>query len=174
MKTPFEIGELYFLPKHNITSVQIPCFVCAGKKVVRVIDGYDVEWNVACEACGLGYEGSRGWVNEDSYEPMAKPFTIKEVIHFSSPESWSLVSKEGDCASWNMLKRSQQDALQCSREFLERIIEENHRRTASQKKLILQKKTWTLRYHRKCLDRFERQKDYHNRRIQHIQTKEVA
>lgn len=167
MKTPFEIGDTYFLPKTSPTQVKIPCPICAGKKVVTVIDGYGVTWEVDCEGCGLGFEQSRGFINEYSYAPSATSFVIREIRSFYDGR-WSVISITGEYADYNVLHKDYGEALDASTKSIEKLIEENHRRTATHKADMLKKKGWTLRYHQECIDKFDRQKSYHLRKIRLI------
>ena len=171
METPFEIGKTYYLPQMNPYQVKVPCYVCNGKKVVTVTDGWGVSWDVQCEGCGLGFEGPRGFVNEYAYTPSVKEFTVYKVNSFHADGSWYLVSMQGDSSDWSSLRMTPEEAEQDSAKRLREIETENHRRSATSKQTMLNKATWSLRYHRECLAKLDREREYHQAKIQEQERK---
>lgn len=102
MDTPFIIGAQYWLPVLNPQQVEVICSVCYGNKTVMVTLGNGEHVAVECDACGIGYSGPRGYINEYSYTAEVKPFTIEKVISMHGG-AWYLASGEGATAEWSTL-----------------------------------------------------------------------
>lgn len=166
MEIPFEIGKTYWLSFVNPQKITVPCPVCNGKKWVTVIDGYDRRWNVDCEGCGLGFERSRGWINEYSYDPGAKQFAVKEISSFYGGK-FTLCSTTGDIAGWEALCETEAEAVEASKVAMAQIIEENARRSSHASQNQLKKKAWSVRYHNECIGKLERQIEWHRSKVSH-------
>lgn len=164
METPFEIGKTYYRPKLGPTQVKNPCYVCKGQKYVTVIDGDSVAWEVDCEACNVGFEGSKGYVTQWEYVCGVEPFTIKEVSSYSGGH-WYVKDYMGDGCSWDELYPTYEDAIRESHRRIAEHIEDNHKREVTSKKSMLAKRTWTLRYHQECLKKLRQQIDWHEGKI---------
>jgi hypothetical protein len=138
--------------------------VCAGKLVVQVVDGFGVVWNVACDACGLGFEGPRGYTNEYLFEPGVEEFVPVRVTSMTEGD-WYVADKDGHQTNVAELFATAEEALAVSVKRSADVVEENHRRRAARSATMLKKKTWHLSYHAKCIKDLERQLEWHRAKV---------
>ncbi len=148
MNAPFEVGQVWWMPRTHAEKITIPCPCCSGKKVVELIYGDGEHVFVECEACGLGFsQGSRGYIDEYDLSPAATQFTVQEATGFYSGR-WRLRSIEGAESDFDALRATQKDALAVSRVKCAEAHEQNmqsrlHKRTSAKHA------TWTVTYHKK-------------------------
>ena len=159
---PFAIGETYWLPSHSPRHVMEACPVCAGAKVVTVL-APDVKFVVACDACGLGYQGSQGVVGVYHYDPHAEPFTIAKVVRMDD-QGWSVESTTGQYAAFKALCATEDDALAVS-EAAYLAQEEHNMRQRDHRRKGVSKATWTVRYHTDAIKKLERELAYHRSKV---------
>lgn len=164
MDTPFEIGRTYYLPKYSPTEKREPCPICYGAKVVTIILGNDERVTVECDGCGIGYESPRGFVNSSVWDAAVHPFTVESVTSMYG-DDWYLKSKEGDTSNWKTLCETEAEALEESRHHIQKMIDENMRRSATSNKQKLKTKTWHVRYHEDCIRELERKIAWHRAKV---------
>ena len=162
--TPFNIGEVYYLPHHDATNVKVDCPVCAGQLYVTVVTGSGEQVKVSCDACGLGYDGPRGWITEYSYEPFVERFEIAAVDSFHNDE-WTVRSTGGSIASFKSLFMTEAEARIKAEQYMQALIDDNMRRSATSNKMLLKKKTWTVRYHEDCIRELQRKIEWHRGKV---------
>lgn len=156
---PFVVGETYYRAMHQPERVRVPCPVCNGNQSVEIILGTGEHMIVSCEACGLGFERSRGYIEEYQYAPRAVPFTVGSIDGYSFDE-WELSSQLGEKTSGSYLYRNEADALAESQRQSDEQQRENAR-SYSQTKKSAKKMTWSIRYHRECIKDLEMKIAYH-------------
>jgi hypothetical protein len=163
MNTPFEIGQVFWAPRTHAEKITVPCPCCSGTKVVELIYGDGEHVLVDCEACGLGFEGSRGYIHEYDLTPAATQFTIKAVTGLYDGR-WQLLSTAGESSEFGELCGTEDEALAVSRVKCARAHERNmqsHMHSRSRAK----HSTWTVQYHKKCIAGLEEQLTWHKDRI---------
>jgi hypothetical protein len=173
IETPFKVGQTYWKAKSHCEQKWVPCPVCAGKKVVVVLDGYDNRWSVDCDSCGMGHDYPRGFINEYDYTPGTEPFTIAGVASFLNDE-WYVKDQLGRQMNWADLYETQEAAFIASQKHLAELLEHNHRTWAARKQGDLKKKTWTLRYHQEAIRKFKDQLAWHESQISQLKLEKVA
>lgn len=164
LEVPFVIGKLYWLPVLTPHQVTAPCPVCYGKLAVVVTLGNGEHVAVACDGCGLGFSGPRGYVEEYSYDHGAKPFTVSAVSSMHG-QDWWLQSVEGETAQWSALCETEDAALQASKQRMQGVVEENTRRSSARRSCDLKKVAWTVRYHEQCIADFEKKIQWHRSKV---------
>jgi hypothetical protein len=172
IETPFKVGQTYWKAKSHCEQVKVPCPVCAGKRVVVVIDGYDKQWTVECDSCGIGHDYSRGYVHEYDYTPDVEPFTIANVVSYREGE-WYVKDLSGNQINWDNLYATKEEAMGVSRKHMTELIEHNHRTWAARKQSDLKKKCWTLRYHQEAIRRFKKQLEWHESKISQLKLEKM-
>lgn len=156
---PYKVGQVYYRPVNQPENVRIPCPVCNGNQSVEMILGTGEHLIVPCEACGLGFEKSRGYIEEYQYTPRAVPFTIGSIDGYSF-DRWDLSSELGEKITGQQLYLTESEALAQAHAQAEAQQRENARRY-SQTKQSAKKSTWSVRYHRECIKDLERKIAYH-------------
>ena len=126
MDTPFNIGDTYYLPHHNLTQVTVPCPTCYGTLKVTMILGNGEHVDVVCEGCGKGHEEPRGYIKEYSYEPFVSKFTIAGIHSMYSGE-WTLKSTVGETANLTQLYTQHTEALAEAVRYMEQVKDQNMR-----------------------------------------------
>lgn len=162
LAVPFVIGQTYWLPVVNPQPVRVPCPVCYGQKAVMVILGNGEHVTVACEGCNV--QGPEGTIQEYSYEPGTKPFTVTGVESMHGG-NWSVKSAEGDTANWNDLRDTHEAAMEASAQFMASLIEDNRRRATALNDSALKRTTWLVRYHEKCIWELEQRLSWHRAKV---------
>lgn len=75
----FKVGDKVYLAICGNEQIKITCPCCFGVRKVKVILGNDEIVEVLCEACGLGFEGPRGFINEYKWISKVEPSVISEI-----------------------------------------------------------------------------------------------
>lgn len=162
LTAPFQIGDVYWLPSTLPRNETIPCPICAGEKVVTVLAAAE-HFRVECDACGLGYEGPRGWVTEWHHDPHAVPFTIAEVVRVDG-DTWTVKSSAGLEARFSDLRTTEEGALATSADAYRKQEERNMSQRRHRRKGV-SKAAWTVRYHTDAIKKLERELAYHRSKI---------
>lgn len=159
-----ELGRTYYKAQHTAVQKRVPCTVCNGKLVVTLIDGYDQQWTIECEACAKGYEGPRGYEHEYDYTPNAEPFTPVKLasIHGDSIYVSDLLGTQIDV---KYLHETREEAIAVSEFSLKAMVEENFRRSAHSTRHSRKEKAWSVRYHNDCLKRLRQQVEWHESKV---------
>ena len=163
MEMPFSIGETFWQARHTPYQETVPCPICSGRKTVTVLIGDDEAVRVACDACGLGYEGPQGTITEWSWTPGAVPFVISGIAVLRG-EEWTVRASDERCEEFLALYRTEAEALAESLKRCDENTANNMRRRYHWKK-GLSKAAWTVRYHQGQIRDLERQLAWHRSRI---------
>lgn len=166
---PFQIGDVKWLPVHQPTQVTLPCPVCAGARAVTVVLGDGERVGVLCEACGKGFDGPRGIIQEWEYAPAAARFEIARVRSMHD-DRWSVESTTGGYADFNELVDTESEALaistrKCAEQF------ESNMRSRQRKRKDVANATWSIRYHREQIADLQRQIRWHESRLPKTEAK---
>ena len=163
LDTPFAIGQEWWAPIGTAEKVVIPCPVCLGQLAVVVILGDGERIGVPCEACGKGFDGPRGTIEEWEHRPTVRRFVIAHVKSMWD-DRWTLESEDGQSRAFDELRATEAEALavatQQAADQLKRNMQtrQRHRRNVTNA-------TWSVRYHRDCIKDLERQIAWHQSRI---------
>lgn len=160
---PFEIGQAWWAPRVYPEKVTVPCPVCFGKLAVVVELGDGERIGVPCEACGKGFEGPRGTIQEWAHTAGADEFVIADVKSMHHGRWW-LVSTTGVEAAFEDLRASEAEALA---ESARRCAEqhESNMRSRQYKRKATKDASWSIQYHRKCIEDLELQIAWHRGRL---------
>lgn len=163
MKMPFEIGDALWAPKTSSQRNRVPCPVCVGTGVVILLYGGEERVSVGCEACGLGFDGPRGYIEEWDYTPAATPFVIAGVSSFYDGR-WNVSSTTGETMDFDKLCKTEAEALAASAEACAAQHERNMESRQSARRSA-KRASWTVLYHRKCIADLEQQIAWHTAKI---------
>lgn len=160
---PFTIGQLLWMPMGDAHKAQLPCPVCDGALAVTVILGSGERIGVPCDACGIGFDGPRGFIEEYEHDPKAIPFVIASVESFHNNE-WRLRSETGAWHEFTDLYATEGEALDVA---VKRAADQHERNMQSRqhKRKSTARQAWSVRYHRDCIKDLERQLAWHTARI---------
>ncbi len=140
-----------------------PCPVCYGKLFVILELGNGERLPVECDGCGRGFGGPQGWVNE----PQAKSSveTTRVTGFRLMGDRWRILT-DGHEVEWGVEAFATEAEADARREVLyaEAVKDaaEQAYRTASAKRKSV---TWTVRYHRDCLKKAQKDVEYHQRKL---------
>lgn len=160
---PFALGDVLWMPAHAPTQITVPCPVCAGHLFVTIILGDGDQLAVECDACGLGFEGARGVIQEWQYAPMAIRFEIAAVSSMHQGR-WSVTSTTGGYAQYEELLQTEAAALAESERRCAAQLESNMQSRQRHRRNV-KKLTWTAQYHRGCIADLQRQIDWHQSKL---------
>ena len=164
LSLPFMFGVTYWLPVGDPQKVTRPCPVCAGDRAITVILGTGERIGVPCEACGNDYDGPHGVIEEWEHKPGAVPF-VPATVESLYDHRWSLRSTDGAVADWDELRATEAEALA---EATKRAAaaHEHNMAMSQHKKANAKEHGWSIRYHRECIARLEREIGWHREKIE--------
>lgn len=163
VETPFAIGQELWAPASYPEKVRVSCPVCFGTLAVIVEMGDGERVGVPCEACGKGYQGPQGFVEEWEYTPSARKFVVAGVKSMHDTRWW-LVSEDGQERGFHELYPTEAEALAVSQQQSAEHHERNMQ-TRQRKRKDTKEATWSVRYHRDNIKDLERQIAWHQSRI---------
>ena len=163
MELPFTVGEERWLPGSCPEKVTVPCPVCSGNMTILVTLGSGERLVLPCEGCSLGYDGSRGYTTEWSYEPRVESFVIQEPCGLYN-EEWTVRSTTGAEAKLKDLYLTETAALVAATEHCRLQLERNME-TRQRKRKGSKSAGWTIRYHREMIADLERQISWHKGKL---------
>lgn len=157
----FQIGEtVYCAYASAYARNRVPCPLCFGNLSVGVVLGNGVIQPVECSACGLGYGGPRGFIEERA------PHSAVESGEITS------VSKGRHGFTYEVNGSSRREIFRTEAEAEARRVElhaEACVEAASVNESIAKEKkkglAWSVRYHQECIRRIERDLAYHEGRL---------
>jgi hypothetical protein len=160
-KPEFQIGEtVYYAYAYPHADNHVPCPLCFGKKSVQIILGNGEIQPIECSACGHGYEGPRGFINERAPRSAVVRGEITGVTK--------------DFGEWRYAVNgsSQSDIFRTEEEAeTKRVLlhaeasvqaEGFNQSIAKEKKKGL---AWSVRYHQGCIRDLERRLSYHEEKL---------
>ena len=165
MKFPFEIGETWYLPEWNAQSTYVVCPVCCGHKYVWMRNIEGTEFEVACDACGLGFEGPRGAIQGYTYEPVVTTFVIASIDRFDGDGDVVLRATTGRIASLKQLHKDHASALVKATESMAALIESNMRTGEGRTSYHRKHATWPVRYHNEQIEDHQRRIEWHKSKL---------
>lgn len=163
LQTPFTLGATYFAAKTAAAQVRVPCPVCRGTGVVVVLYGGDERVPVECEACGLGFEQARGFIEEYDLTPAVTPVVLVGVVSLHDGR-WSVRANDGTTYDFHDLFATEDAARQASVTQCAAAHERNMQ-SHQHKRQSAKRATWTAFYHRKQIADLKRQLAWHEARL---------
>ncbi len=166
MEFPFTIGATMYLPGCGSEQVRVVCPVCFGKLGITVVLGDGEEVGVICDACGLGFNGPRGYIEEWVQQPKVTPFVIAgiEAYRGGDKPEWTLRSTDETTAYFHELHATEAEALVVATARAKDAHERNMQ-SRQHKKRDVKRATWTVRYHREQIADLERQLAWHRAKV---------
>lgn len=174
---PYNIGDTFWYSTWETKGVQDPCPVCAGKKKITIIDGYNEVYTIECEYCRRGFE-TTGWVVE-RYERVA---SVEQVvitglnIHGNDPDNWHYGIRAWSddvhvqrMAYHNRLFATQEIAVEVAASEIERLAREEEEKFYKKDKTN-KRWSWHLGYYKRELKDAQRKMDYANKKMQWIKS----
>lgn len=166
-KPEFEIGQVvYVVSCHPHVRVEVPCPVCFGKREVQIILGDGTVERIECEACGIGsLTGPTGLVDSWKAEILVSATTITGISIYDG--RWKYQTDGYHSSADHILPT--RELAEALRETL--LPELQARAEADFERCIRDKKkhgAWTVRYHRECLKRLDREAEYHRRKMREL------
>lgn len=163
IEVPFAIGDVRWWPRGDSRQVKAPCPVCAGSKqfVVEIAGGERL--TLPCDACDVGMQGPRGYVDEWTLEPRAERFEIAGVSSMHAGR-WYVTSTGGESAHLEDLRATEAEALAEAERVSTERAEENMRRRQHARGNV-RKSSWSVRHHREKIRDAERSIEWHRRKL---------
>jgi hypothetical protein len=167
LEAPFEIGDVYWIAVSMPQSEEVTCPMCCGNKFVTLVLGTNEAVDIECEACSLGYIGSRGFIDQYKQEPSTKRFEIASVEEWRDGE-WTVRSPGGMRMSFDRLYQTEAQALAVAEQNAKNLEDKN------MESLRLKKygraSSWKILYHEKQIRDYEQKIKWHR---DHISTKKA-
>lgn len=168
MTAPVEIGQtVYTARAWSYGDHFVPCPVCYGKLFVILELGNGERVPVECEACGIGYDGPRGVVNEPCAGSAVGSFVVSGLLQRGDDE-WYLFDRD-QCSSgnrWGSEVFATEALAEAQRAVLYAAAKEEAAHAAMRRWEYLRKKpTWLVHYHRKNIKRAERELAWHTQKL---------
>ena len=161
----FNIGDtVYVAWAHGFADNYVPCPICFGKLSVVLILGNGEHQPIECDACGKGYEGPQGVVNERAVKSGKCAAEVKG-ISASRDDGWQY---ETD-AHWHHDRAdvfATEAEAEARREVLHAEAEAGRVRSfEAQFKGTKRKGAWTAKYHREQIRDLEEKIAWHKKRL---------
>ena len=143
----------------------VPCPVCYGQLFATLILGNGEHVVVECDACGIGYDGPRGVVNEPCAGSRVDTFVVAGVL-VDHDGGWKALDHSGSGRKWGDEAFATAEEAESRRVVLfEEAIKGAEDRTLRQREYKRKKLTWLVYYHRKGITTAERDLAYHTRKL---------
>lgn len=163
IEIPFRIGDVLWQASNGSNNVKVPCPVCNGDLAVTVILGDGERVGVPCEACGKGFNGPRGYIEEWQHDPAVSKFVIASIQSFHA-DRWCVNSETGGWGYFNELFPSEDEAMARA---VKNCAEQHERNMQSRQRhrKNVKEAAWSIQYHRKQIADLERQIAWHQGRV---------
>lgn len=160
----FGIGEtVYFADACAYAQVRAQCPVCFGKLFVTLILGDESQEQIECSACGLGYDGPQGWINEHAATSSVTKGTISGISRsYSGAREWDY--EVGGMRREHVFRTH--DEAEAKRVELFAAAQVSAQDT--KERIIAGKKkgaAWSVRYHREHIKDLERRIEWHRSKL---------
>lgn len=168
----FQIGELvYYVVAYSHAQIRTTCPVCFGKLRVQIILGNGETETIECSACGIGYEGPRGFVDEFGPSSRVGSGIITGIRRGFGRSEWLYDVEGGSC---EYLFRTAEEAevkrAVLHAEALAQDEKRNDRIIADKKKGL----AWAIRYHRSKIRDAEKEIAYHGGKLAAAEAKKAS
>lgn len=163
VEMPFKVGEvIWYATAYSYAQHQVTCPVCFGNKHVKLTLGDGTEEWIECSACGMGYEGPRGFITEHGPTSMVCSDTIRGMS--LNDTGWEVQTRHKHLPVDDVF-RSQEEA-EARRVVLHAAAEKEaeerkHYIIGSEKKKL----AWHVSYHRKMVKTALRDLEHHEAKL---------
>lgn len=160
-----EIGQtMYEVRVWSYGKKRVPCPVCYGKLFAVLELGNGERVPVECDACDLGYDGPRGWINEHAAGSSVTPFVVFGILQHG--DEWKALdaSGSGRVVGVEVFATVTEAEAQRAALYAEEVKESDKRNIQSRDHLR-KKPTWLVRYHREQIRLAERQLKYSTQKL---------
>ena len=165
METKFKIGDVVWQARYGVTESKVPCPVCYGKRVVKIILGNDDVVETECGYCSCGYEGPRGFITEHRTEPTAQFRSIDGVEIFESSNGATVRYRDGGYVfDEEDLFATKEEAMVQAEILAAEHAEKEATRAEYIKKDKLKTFSWNAGYHMREAKRNRKDAEYHERK----------
>jgi hypothetical protein len=144
---------------------RVPCPVCYGKLCAVLELGNGERVTVECEACGLGLDGPRGFINEPCAGSVVRAFVVAGFVQ--DGEEWRVLeqSNRGNYR-WGVEAFGTEAEAEARRAVLyAEVVEDAAYRSLRKDEYLRKKPTWLVRYHRDAIRQAERDLAWHTRKL---------
>lgn len=162
---PVQIGQtVYEARAWSYGDKSVPCPVCYGQLFATLILGNGEHVKVECDACGIGYNGPRGVVNERCAGSRIDTHIVAGLL--SDGDGWKVLDRSGSRYAWGseVFETAEEAETQRAALFAE-AVKDAENRTFQQREHKRKKLTWLAFYHRKGIKTAERDLAYHTRKL---------
>jgi hypothetical protein len=163
IQLPFAIGDVFWLPVGDPQQRRETCPICAGQLAIIVRLGSGEEVGVPCEACGLGHERARGFIDEWVIAPRADRFEIFRVTGMRDGQ-WRVESTDGAEVDFERLFPTEEKAIDAAKKRAAEVEEQNMR-SRQHKREDVKRGGWSIQYHRQCIARLEKELEWHQAKV---------
>jgi hypothetical protein len=162
---PVQIGQtVYEAQAWCYGDKLVPCPVCYGQLFATLILGNGEQVKVECDACGIGFDGPRGVVNEPCAGSAVKALVVAGLAF--DGDGWKVLDQHNYGRKWGEETFATEAEAEARRVVLFAEAAKNaEERTFSQREYKRKKLTWLVRYHREHIKRAERDLAYHTRKL---------
>lgn len=160
---PFTVGDVRYRACNPSEQVAKPCPICFGKKRVTVILGDDSRQDVECDACGIGFEGPRGFVVEYEQTARTEAVTITGLVSYREGE-WRVRCSDGNDYDLVRLYVNEAQAQAQAEANVEALNAHNYDQRKRRRKGV-SKLAWTVYYHRQRIADAKRQIAWHEAKL---------
>lgn len=146
--TKFSVGDTAWYAKCAHELIKKTCPTCFGKLEVTLILGDGDAVILPCEACGKGYEGPRGYIEEYAYvvEPIVFIITRMTINHDGSGNNIEYASGYNTYKDEDVFL-TKEEALVRAKAKKERLDEEQRTRAECLKYNTNKNFSWNAAYH---------------------------
>jgi hypothetical protein len=170
----YQRGDTPFHASYEQRQITRPCPICFGQKTVRVILGDETIVQTPCDFCGIGFEGSRGYVTDYERTPRVERVTITSVSIVDGEKREVRYSSDHRCLSPEDLFDEEAPALARAEELRIEADEAEAKRSDYGKKSSRQKLSYSIGYHMQEARRDRKSAEYHEGRVVVLKAKEAA
>lgn len=162
-RPPVGIGQTIFVAQAWTYGTHIvPCPVCYGQLFVRIILGNGETVTVECDACGKGFSGAQGTVDEPCAGSSVTPKIVEGVL---LDGGWKILSDHNQFR-WGEHAFASEEEAEARRVVLFAQALVDAAESAERQRTYKRKgPTWSVHYHRNCLKKAERDVAYHSAKL---------
>lgn len=161
----YKRGDTPFHASYDQRKITLPCPICFGQKTVRVILGDETIVQTPCDACGIGYEGSRGVVTDYERIPRAGRVTITSVSINDGEKREVRYGSDHRSLSPEDLFDEEAPALARAEVLRREADEAEAKRSDYGKRSTTQKLSYSIGYHMAEARRDRKSAEYHEARV---------
>jgi hypothetical protein len=163
----FNVGDVVWWAKCGSSTMKEDCPVCFTKRKVVVILGNDEQVQVACDYCGKGFEGPRGFVQEQyKWHTEVRPVVI-EAKSVSENGDGKKIEYRGDHYSLDdtNIFTTREEAETRAQELISKHEIEEAKTLATRKEHNVKSYAWHVGYHKRCASKARNDLAFHESKV---------